>query len=172
MKLTGKLCTLQPWQDTTPEAITAQANNPNVRRYLRRSFPSPYTIEDAKSWLKMNEDLDPIPRFAIMVDGAFAGGIGLEFKTDVYACNAELGYWLGEDFWGKGIMTDAIPLIVEYAFKSFPITRIFAGVNEANVGSMRALEKAGFELEAIAKKGLITDGLISDQYIYSTIKPD
>lgn len=163
---------LTNWKLSYKEELIQEANNPNIARYLRDGFPHPYTEEAADFWLGMNQNV-PVPhRFAITVDGKFAGGIGLELKEDVHRCNAELGYWLGEQYWGQGIVTEAIQAIVKYGFKTFEITRIFADVYDGNIGSRRALEKAGLKLEAIARKGIIKNNQILDKYVYSIIKPD
>jgi RimJ/RimL family protein N-acetyltransferase len=113
------------------------------------------------------------PRFfAITVDKALVGSIGLVVKTDIYRKNFEIGYFLAEEHWGKGIATRAIKAATSYAFKDFDIVRVYAEPFSDNPGSRRALEKAGFILEATLRRNVIKNGIIKDSCIYSVLKED
>lgn len=102
-------------------------------------------------------------------EGALAGVVGLVPQTDVYRISAEIGYWLGESFWGKGIMTEAVKRMVDYGFNHLNLVRIFTGVFDFNKGSQRVLEKAGFQLECIFRKALIKNGVVCDEYRFAVI---
>lgn len=150
--------TLRPWQPGDEESLVRHSNNRNVWRNLRDAFPHPYTLADAKHWLQIANPSTPITNFAIVVEGAAVGGIGLVLKDDVFRRSAEIGYWLGEEFWGRGIVTEAVRAVTDYAFATFDLCRVYAGVFEWNPGSMRVLEKAGYEFECRMRKSVTKDG--------------
>lgn len=156
--------TLRQWQSGDEESLTKNANNYNIWRNLKDIFPHPYTIEDAHGWVKIAQNSPET--FAIVVDNETVGGIGILLKDDIYRKNAEIGYWLGEAYWGKGIISSAISEIVDYSFKNYNIHRIYAGVFEYNLASMRVLEKAGFHQEAILKQSLFKEGKLYDEHIF------
>jgi [ribosomal protein S5]-alanine N-acetyltransferase len=158
---------IRPWQQKDAEPLVTLANNKKIWDHVRDYFPHPYTMKDAKEWLALNVGVTPVLNFVIEADGLFAGSIGMVPKTDVYKCNMEIGYWLGEPYWGKGIATIAIELICELIAKDYPhINRIYAEVFETNKASMRALEKNGFELECVRKKAVIKNGALLDDYVW------
>lgn len=117
----------------------------------------------------MNE---PVKYFAIEVEGEAAGSIAITLKLDVYRMNAEIGYFLGEQFWGRGIITEALKAIVKYGFETFDIIRIYAEPYADNMASRRVLEKAGFRLEATLRKNVIKNGVVRNSCIYSILKED
>jgi RimJ/RimL family protein N-acetyltransferase len=164
-----KHCELRPWKKSDRASLTRQANNPNVARTLRDRFPSPYSEADAKSWLAVVTEERPPHHLAIAVEGEAVGGIGLQFQTDVHRRSAELGYWLGEPYWGRGIMTEAVRAFTEYAFETFGLCRIFAGVFETNPASGRVLEKAGYALEGRMRKSVLKGGTMLDQLLYARV---
>jgi len=146
-------------------------NNSNITDNLRDGVPSPYTEADAVNWIAMTVKVNDPPRFfAIFFSDLLSGSIGLVRKDDVYRMNMEVGYFLAEDLWGKGIMTKAITAAVTYAFSSFDIVRVYAEVFADNPGSRRALEKSGFSCEAVLKKNIIKKGIIKDSCIYSVLR--
>jgi len=161
---------LRPWSAGDGENLVRHANNPRVARNLRDAFPYPYTPGDAQSWLEMvgknREDLI----LAIEVGGEAAGGIGIHAMKDVYRYNGEVGYWLSEKFWGRGIMTEAVGALVEYAFTQTRWLRLFATIFEHNRSSMRVLEKNGFTLEAVHKKTVMKEGVMLDEYLFALLK--
>ena len=140
--------------------------------YLRDGFPYPYTREDADSWIDMIRKNRKDHVFAIEVDGEAAGGIGLHPLSDVYRFNVEMGYWLSEMHWGKGIITEAIGLVVHDAFTRHQWVRIFAGVFSNNPASMRVLEKNGFKKEAIHRSAVKKGTLFMDEIIYALLKEE
>lgn len=167
-----ELFTLRPWHAGDAEALVRHANNPRVAVNLRDGFPSPYTFPDAKRWLEMVEgNMDDII-LAIEVGGEAAGGIGLHGLKDVYRYNCEIGYWLSEIHWGKGIMSGAVGAMVGHAFKRTRWLRLFASIFENNPSSMRVLEKNGFTREAIHRKAVMKGGRLLDEHLFALLKED
>ena len=161
---------LRPWQLGDAESLVIQANNPNIAQFLTNGFPHPYTIEHAHSFIQMVLQHQPTQIFAIVVDDEAVGSIGLHLQSDIMCKNIELGYFIGEAFWGKGIMTEAIRKIVDYGFKNFEIVRIFARPFGNNLASQRVLEKAGFTLEAQIEGNIYKNGAFQDELIYAIRK--
>lgn len=155
---------LRKWQAGDEASLAALANNHKIWINLKDVFPHPYTLADAHDWVKFAHN--QAENYAIEYEGKAVGGIGLLFKDDIYRKNAEIGYWLGEPYWGLGIISEAIKQVVKHAFAQYEINRIYAGVFEYNPASMRVLEKAGFEKEAILKKSLVKEGKLYDEHIY------
>lgn len=170
MELKLKTCTIRSWKEGDEESLAANANNYKIWRNVRDRFPNPYTIENAREWITAASQESPPSNFAIVVDGQAVGGIGLVFRDDIYSCSAEIGYWLGEAFWGRGIVTEAVRALTEWAFENYDLYRIYAGVLEWNPASMRVLEKAGFKFEVRMRKAVIKEGLVMDEFIYSFIR--
>ena len=132
-------------------------------------FPSPYREEDADLWMEHVLNQDPEGILAIATSEELIGCIGLEFKDDVYRQSAELGYWLAEPFWGRGIATRAVDAIVEYAFNELGLKRVFAGVFASNPASARVLEKAGFRLEGRLRDHVTKHGRLMDLLMYGRL---
>ena len=148
--------------------LAQYANNPKVASRLTNGFPHPYTLENAQDFIKKNQPHQPRQISAILVDGAFAGCIGLHPQQDIWAHNAEMGYWLAEPYWGQGLMTQAVQQKVAYGFSQFDhLQRIFARPFGSNVGSARVLEKAGFQLEARLHHSIRKLDVYEDELIYS-----
>lgn len=152
------------------ESLVENANNFNIAKFMTDMFPHPYSAADAKQYITMATKDDPIRIFAIEVQGKAVGSIGIHPQTDVNRKNAELGYWLGEKYWGRGIITGAVKMMVDFGFKTFDITRIFARPFGTNTASQKVLEKAGFKLEAKIEKGLFKNGEFVDELIYAVRK--
>ena len=150
--------------------LVKHANNRNVAIHLRDGFPHPYTLKDAQKWLEMagNKTEDII--LAIEVGGEPAGGIGLHGLKDVYRYSGEIGYWLSERYWGRGIMTGAINTMVHHAFTHTQWLRLFACIFENNAPSGRVLEKNGFVREAIHRKAVMKEGVLMDEHMYVLLK--
>jgi RimJ/RimL family protein N-acetyltransferase len=161
---------VRSWDERDIGPLTRYANNRKVWLNLRDIFPHPYTIEDASSWIRFASSETPERSFAIGSEDEAIGGIGLVFGEDVHSHTAELGYWLGEPFWGKGIMSGAVSRFVDYAFQTYSMSRIFAEPFASNMASCRILEKTGFSLEGIKRKSVIKDGMILDQALYALIR--
>lgn len=162
--------TLRPWTDKDLDSLVKYANNLSISKNMTNKFPHPYTIESGKSFLRMATQGSPTHIFAIDINGEAVGGIGLHPQDDIHCKNAELGYWLGEPFWGQGIISQAIPQMLNYGFKTFDITRIFARPYNTNIGSQKVLEKAGFKLEATIENSLFKNGEYLDELIYAVRK--
>jgi RimJ/RimL family protein N-acetyltransferase len=165
-----KKAILRPWQASDAEALARHANNPRIASNLRDGFPYPYTLSDAKKWLAMVADKSQNVVLAIEVEGEAAGGIGLHMLKDVYRYNGEIGYWLSQEHWQKGIVTEAVAAMVEYAFTQTSLLRLFACIFENNPASMRVLAKNGFTLEAIHRKAVMKEGILMDEHLYSLLK--
>lgn len=158
---------LRPWRMEDLDTLVGFANNFNISRFMTDMFPHPYSHESGKRFIENATKNAPPNILAIEIDGKASGGIGIHPQADVYRMNAELGYWLAEPFWGKGIITEAIKKMVDYAFSNFDITRIYARPFGTNVGSQKALEKAGFNLEARMSKTFFKNGEYLDELIYA-----
>lgn len=159
--------TLRKWSITDLSDLVKNANDPLIAGNMMDQFPHPYSEEDGASFIAMANSFEPQRFFTIEVEGVACGGIGIHPQTDVYRKNAELGYWLGRSFWGRGIVPEAIHRMVEYAFSTFDIDRIFARPFGSNLASQRVLEKCGFILEARIEKNLIKNGRREDELIYA-----
>ncbi|PKP31414.1 MAG: GNAT family N-acetyltransferase [Bacteroidetes bacterium HGW-Bacteroidetes-17] len=163
-------CILRPWQMSDANSLAMYANNRKIADNLRDEFPYPYTLHDARTWLEFALGGNQNLLFAIEVDSKAVGGIGLIHKTDVYRKSAEIGYWLGEPYWYKGIMTESINFLVKHTFAHTEIIRIYAGVFENNIASARVLTKCGFKLESVHHQAIIKNGKIMNELIYSNLK--
>ena len=170
MELKLEKSALRPWEPGDEESLVRHANSRAVWRNLRDAFPHPYTFADATKWIQIANPSTQTTNFAIVVDGAAVGGIGLVLRDDVFRRSAEIGYWLGEEHWGRGIVTEAVRAVTDYAFATFDLCRLFAGVFEWNPASMRVLEKAGYEFEGRMKKAVIKDGETIDELIYAIVR--
>lgn len=157
---------LRKWQDGDEEALVEYANNVKIWQNLKDSFPLPYSLQNAKDWISLCKMEANTTVFAIEVEQKAVGSIGIIPQQDIYRKNAEIGYWLAEPFWNRGIMSEALLEVVKYTFATFDINRIFAGIFEYNKPSMRILEKAGFELECVHRKSLYKQNQFYDEYIY------
>jgi len=153
-------------------ALVKYANNIKISKNLRDSFPYPYDEEDAQAWITAALNQNPEINFAIANSDELIGGIGLILQRDVYRFSAEIGYWLAEPFWGKGIASLALTALSKYAFEHFDLNRIFAGVFQDNRASMRVLEKSGFKLEGRLRNAVYKDNRFKDQLMYSILRED
>ena len=161
---------LRSWKDGDEDCLVKYANNRKVSINLRDRFPFPYTLNDAHEWIAFAGSKEPVINFAIEFDGQAVGGIGLIPGEDVFRRCAEIGYWLGEPFWGKGLMVEALKAVTLYAFEQLDFIRLHAGVFDWNPASARVLEKAGYILESRMKKSVFKDGQILDQLMYVSIR--
>ena len=164
---------LRPWAITDAPQLAIVANNKKIADNIRDGLPVPYTIKDGQNWLNLTiPENNPPKSFAILIDKELVGSFGIVTKTNIYRRNIEIGFFISEKFWGKGIATKAIKAGVSYAFSEFDIVRVYAEVFSDNNGSRRALEKAGLKLEATIKKNIIKNNVIKDSCIYSVLKED
>lgn len=171
LELAGQRCTLRPWRYDDAEALVRHANNLNVARQLRDRFPHPYTRGAAHGFLRFTVPADRPTNLAIVVDGEAVGGVGYVPGTDVERYSAEVGYWLGERLWGRGIATEALVLLTSHCFDSENLLRCFAVPFADNVASIRVLEKAGYAREAIMRSSSVKAGEPRDQALYARINP-
>lgn len=158
---------LRPWTPDDLHTLVRYANNPRIAANLMDRFPHPYTEELGRIFLQMATQAIPPTVMAIQIAGEACGGIGLHLQEDIFRKNAELGYWLAEPFWGRGIITDAIRQKVDYGFRNWDIDRIFARPFGTNLASQKVLEKAGFSLEGRFEKTIFKNGQYLDEVIYA-----
>lgn len=163
---------IRSYDNTDAQALIKYANNYNVSKWLKNTFPHPYTEDDAIVWLANCAVQDPETNFALANDNELIGGIGLKLSDDVFIHNAEIGYWLGEPFWGKNIVTAAVKEMTKYVFNNFDINRLFAGVFEGNTASVRVLQKCRYKLDGIMQKAVYKEDKFLDQYIFALLKED
>ncbi len=166
MHITTPTSTLRNWIPDDAGSLARHANNPRIAAMMRDAFPSPYTLEDAHRFIKMATGSTPNLFLAIEVKGDAVGGIGIHPLDDVKRGFAEIGYWLSESIWGKGIVTDAVRSLVPVAFKRYDIVRLQAGIFSNNPASMRVLEKCGFIREAVHRNAITKNGILLDEVMY------
>jgi len=157
---------LREWKRSDAPSLARIANNKKIWDNVRDRLPYPYTKKDAKEWLALVRKQKTITTFCVEADGGIAGSVGFTLKEDVYRKNAEIGYFIGEDYWGKGIATEAVRQLVDYIQKKFDVVRIYAEVFEYNKASMKVLEKNDFYLECVRKKAAIKNNVILDDYVW------
>ena len=170
MRLELSKCVLRSWRAEDAPELAAGANNRNVWITLRDRMPHPYTLADAESWLDTRAEGKSDHLLCIEVDGHVAGGIGLHPGEDVARLTAELGYWLAEPLWGRGIMTEAVRAMVAHGFATSPLERIEAYVFANNPASTRVLEKCGFQCEGRLRRSVIKDGQMLDSFLYAIMR--
>jgi ribosomal-protein-alanine N-acetyltransferase len=162
------LCVLRRWQRDDKRSLIRHANNRRVWRNLRDIFPHPYTESDADAWLDYASVEGRSPWvFAIDVNGEAAGGISLVPGAEIERHSAEIGYWLGEAFWGRGIATAAVRAITDRGFEETELFRLYGWVFAWNPASMRVLEKAGYRREGVLERSAIKDGFLIDRVMYA-----
>jgi ribosomal-protein-alanine N-acetyltransferase len=154
------------WKPEDAAPLAAICNNKKIWLNVRDTFPHPYTVTNAVEWISFTLNQQPIRNMAIVYKGNIAGSIGVMVKEDVYRKSIEIGYFLGEQYWGKGIATTAVGLLLEYIKSNFDVIRIYAEVFGHNASSMKVLEKNGFHLEGIRKKAVIKNNEIMDDYVW------
>ncbi len=162
-------CTVRSYRPADAKSLARHANNKNVWINLRDGFPHPYSIDDAKAFIEKAAGAEPETMFAICAGDEAVGGIGFHPRADVERISAEIGYWLGEPFWGRGITTEALKAVTRYAIDSHDFKRIYAVPYAPNTASARVLEKAGYSLEGRMRKSAIKDGKVIDQLLYSYV---
>ena len=163
---------LRPWAAGDEPSLARYANNYEIWRNLRNSFPHPYTLADAKRWISFTQQQSPQTLFAVEVGGEAVGGVGLYPKSDIERLSAEIGYWLGEALWGKGIATAAVRALSTYGFEELGLTRIFGVPLISSTASMRVLEKAGYVREGVLRRSAIKEGIVVDQVLYALTDMD
>ena len=164
--------TLRPWKPGDEAALAQIANNRKIWRNMTDRFPHPYTHDDAIAWIAHSRTEPENQRhFAICVGEQIVGGAGFTRLEDLSRRTAEIGYWLGEPFWGQGIAPRTLAMATEIAFRDFDFERLQATVVEWNDRSCRVLEKVGYELEARLARGTFKDGVVCDAWLYARLRP-
>jgi len=157
---------IRPWQKKDVPQLAALANNINIWKNVRDRLPHPYLEKNAEEWISFTLSEQPLTNFAIEADGVIAGAIGFILQQDVYRKNIEIGYFVGEPFWGRGIATIAVKQLTDMLLANYDVARFYAGVFENNPSSMRVLEKNGFHLEAVHKKSIFKNNELLDEYLW------
>lgn len=166
--------TLRPWTNTPTDAasLVKHANNSNIARFMTDGFPHPYTLAAAGAFLgRITQDV-PVHILAIDVAGEAVGSIGFFQQADIMRKNAEMGYWLSQQYWGRGIVTEAVKRIIPLAFSTYDIDRLFARPYGNNPASQRVLEKAGFTFETRFEKTIFKNGEYLDELFYAVRRSD
>lgn len=165
-------CCIRKWKIEDADELAQCINNKNVQDNLRDGIPFPYTKEDAKDYINMmlKENPDKTFAFAIVADNKVVGSIGVFRKDNIHFRTAELGYYVAEPYWGKGVCTKAVKQICDYVFENTDVIRIFAEPFAHNTASCRVLEKAGFVFEGLLRKNAVKNDMILDMKMYALIK--
>jgi ribosomal-protein-alanine N-acetyltransferase len=163
-------CIVRTFRPDDAAALARNGNNRAIWRNLRDRFPHPYTEDHATGYIEFILAQNPYHSLAIEVEGEAVGGVSLRVGQDIERVSAEIGYWIGEPYWGRGIMTDAVRLVTDYAFGALSLERVFAVPFVANVASCRVLERVGYVREGLMRRSAIKDGEILDQYLYAKVR--
>ena len=162
---------IRPFTNDDIGRISKIANDRRISDNLRDTFPHPYTHQDSEFFItEIVANQNPLENFAVCSDDVLVGTIGIHPLHDVYRNTGELGYWIGVDYWGQGIISKAIPLMLNYGFNTVGYHRIEAGVFDYNQGSIKALERNGFTLEGILREQAIKNGKFMDIHMYAKLK--
>ncbi|MEO5623837.1 MAG: GNAT family N-acetyltransferase [Dokdonella sp.] len=162
---------LRPWRADDLDSLVANASDESVSRGLADRFPYPYTGDDGRAWLARAVD-EADRAWAVEIDGAAVGGVSLHPGRDAQRDCAELGYWLGRRYWGRGIMTAVVGVFAEHAMIAFDVHRLHATVYANNPASARVLEKAGFARESVKRSAAARHGERLDLFIYARVRRD
>ena len=163
---------IRSFEENDVDSIVKYANNIEVSRYLRDSFPYPYSRENAIQWVSFVKNNYSTLFFAIANDKELIGGISAVPQPDVHRFSAEVGFWIGQLFWNKGIMTKAIPAFCNYLFTKFNFNRLTSNVFDGNEASKKVLSRSGFILEGVLRKSVYKNDKFVDQFIYGLLKED
>jgi [ribosomal protein S5]-alanine N-acetyltransferase len=170
MRLECANCVVRRWQWTDVDALVRAANNRNVWLQLTDRFLHPYTKDNASAWIDYASKSTNNSEFAIEFDGVAVGGIGNTPGVDIERQNAEVGYWLSEAYWGRGIVTSALFGFCDWMFQAWEYNRLSAKTFSGNMASRRVLEKCGFTLEGVLRQSAIKNGVVLDQAIYARLR--
>lgn len=166
-------CGIRKWRQSDGPALAAIISNKKVQDNLRDGIPYPYTLQDAEEFIAAmtGVDEDQVFAFAITVDDQVAGSIAVYRQDNIHRQTGELGYYLGEGYWGRGIMTEAVTQICDHVFAESDLIRIFAEPFAHNTASCRVLEKAGFQYEGTMRKNAVKNGRVLDMKLYARLSP-
>jgi ribosomal-protein-alanine N-acetyltransferase len=163
---------IRPWELSDVESLVRHANNRAVWLNMRDRFPHPYSRKDAKTWIKFARSLKPQSQLAVDLEGEAVGGVGILLSDDIERISGELGYWIGEEHWGKGLTTRAAAQMTTYGFETLGLHRVFATPFTRNPASVRVLEKLGFRREGVLLENAIKDGEIVSEVVYAITAPE
>jgi [ribosomal protein S5]-alanine N-acetyltransferase len=169
MELTTERCRVRPFRPSDLESLVKYANDPLVASQLRDRFPHPYTLEIGRAYLEAVALAEPVESFAIDVGGAAVGGVGVHPGSDVGRASAEIGYWLGREFWGCGIATAAVRAVADHFLETAVYCRLHAHTFEGNLASQRVLEKCGFVKEGVFRKAVLKNGRLFDAVMFGRV---
>jgi RimJ/RimL family protein N-acetyltransferase len=172
MELTTPHCVVRSYRIGDAPSLAEHANNRKIWLNLRDRFPHPFRESDGEAYIASVLARPEPTSFAIDVDGNAVGGISLRVGSDIERLSAEIGYWLGEAFWGRGIMSNAVTAVTDFGFRELHLVRIFAIPFAHNTASHRVLEKAGYQREGVLRASAIKDGQILDEYLYARVDPE
>jgi RimJ/RimL family protein N-acetyltransferase len=161
---------VRSWRKSDLDSMVRHANNPKIAANLRDQFPHPYVRRDGIEYLDFVRDQRPERSFALQYEGEVIGGLGFQLGLDISRVSAEMGYWLGESFWGRGLASRAARAASDWAFDEYKLTRVFALVFSHNLASMRVLEKAGFQREGRMRRSAVKNGIVLDQWLYAKVR--
>ena len=167
-------CRIRKWELSDAKDLAVALSNKKVQDNLRDGLPYPYTVQDGKEFISamLSADENETFAFAIMVDDKVVGSIGIFRQGNIHRQTAELGYYIAEEYWSKGIMTEAVKQICEYVFAKSDIIRIYAEPFAYNIASCRVLEKVGFQYEGTLRSNAVKNGKVIDMKMYSLIKEE
>lgn len=167
-------CSIREWIISDAGELAQMLNNKKILDNLRDGLPYPYTTQDAKEYITtmLASDKTKTFAFAIIAEDKVVGSIGVFRCENIHFRTAEMGYYIGEPYWGNGIMTSAVRQVCEYVFANTDIIRIFAEPFAYNIASCRVLEKAGFQFEGLLRKNAVKNGVVLDMKLYSLLNPN
>ena len=172
MEGTDMSCVIRKWRISDRERLAEMLNNPKVLDNLRDGLPYPYTPADGEEYIAsmLAADETRTFAFAITVDGVVIGSVGVFRQENIHFRTAELGYYIGEPYWGKGYTTSAVEQVCRYVFDHSDILRIFAEPFARNTASCRVLEKAGFQFEGTLRGNAVKNGEVLDMKLYALVR--
>ena len=167
-------CRIRKWELSDAKDLAAALSNKKVQDNLRDGLPYPYTEQDGKEFISamLSADENETFAFSITVDDMVIGSIGIFRQGNIHRQTAELGYYIAEEYWGKGIMAEAVKQICEYVFGNSDIIRIYAEPFAYNIASCRVLEKAGFQYEGTLRSNAVKNSRVIDMKMYSLLKEE
>ena len=168
------ICKIRKWKLSDAKDLAIALSNRKVQDNLRDGLPYPYTEQDGKDYIldMLSANEDDTFAFAITVDNKVVGSIGVFRQGNIHRQTAELGYYVAEEYWGKGIMTEAVKQICECVFDKSDIIRIYAEPFVYNIASCRVLEKAGFQYEGTLRSNAVKNGKVIDMKMYSLLRTE
>jgi RimJ/RimL family protein N-acetyltransferase len=170
MRIELQGCVVRAYRVGDEVALTKHANNPRIARWMRDRFSHLYSLDDARAWITRVTAEDPLTSWAIEIDGAVGGGIGIIPQDDVFYRSAEIGYWLGEAYWGRGVASAVVRAVSEQLFVERDLCRLYASVFDGNGASGRVLEKAGYVFEGRHRAAVTKNGETLDQLLYARVE--